>query len=258
MDKVAKSARAQADSFGIHIVDVRIKRADLPPAVQESVFKRMVAERQRESSRYRAEGEERGQRIRAEADRERAVTLADAREQAQRTRGEGDAQAIAIYAEALKQDPEFYSFTRRLEAYRKLLGKDDVCARHHDEFFSLPDQKGNKSIPRPRFSIAHASEKRPLSRCGSITSSPWNSRPCATHHRFVAFTLLEIGRSRRRPHQVSSSVSPAQELLFPLERLRGGTLPVCCFEQTLIPRELEPRGFIGQVNTLLSDPTPSP
>jgi membrane protease subunit HflC len=136
MDKVAKSARAQADSFGIHIVDVRIKRADLPPAVQESVFKRMVAERQRESSRYRAEGEERGQRIRAEADRERAVTLADAREQAQRTRGEGDAQAIAIYAEALKQDPEFYSFTRRLEAYRKLLGKDDVLVLDtNDEFF---------------------------------------------------------------------------------------------------------------------------
>jgi modulator of FtsH protease HflC len=126
MDDVAESARAQAKNFGIHIVDVRTKRADLPPAVQESVFQRMEAERKRESSRYRAEGDERGALIRAESNRQREVILADAREQAQRTRGEGDAQAIAIYAEALQQDPEFYTFTRRLEAYRKLLGADDL------------------------------------------------------------------------------------------------------------------------------------
>ncbi len=136
MEKVAESARKQAESFGIHIMDVRIKRADLPPAVQESVFKRMEAERKRESSRYRAEGEERGARIRAEAERERAVILADAREQAQRIRGEGDAQAIAVYAEALKQDPEFYTFTRRLEAYKKLLSSEDVLVLDSDaEFF---------------------------------------------------------------------------------------------------------------------------
>lgn len=136
MEKVAESARAEAQNFGIEIVDVRIKRADLPPAVQESVFKRMEAERKRESSRYRAEGDERGARIRAEAEREKAVILADAREQAQRIRGEGDAQAIAIYAEALQQDPEFYTFTRRLEAYRKLLGPDDVLVLDsQSEFF---------------------------------------------------------------------------------------------------------------------------
>ncbi|NLI82142.1 MAG: protease modulator HflC [Deltaproteobacteria bacterium] len=135
MDAVAQSARAQAANFGIHIVDVRLKRVDLPPAVQDSVFKRMVAERQRESARYRAEGEERGARIRAEAERERAVILADAREQAQRIRGEGDAQAIAIYAEALQQDPEFYSFTRRLEAYRKLLGEGDLLVLDQESDF---------------------------------------------------------------------------------------------------------------------------
>lgn len=136
MDSVAQSAREKANNFGIHIVDVRIKRADLPPAVQESVFRRMEAERKRESARYRAEGEERGARIRAEAERERAVILADAREQAQRIRGEGDAQAIAIYAEALQKDPEFYTFTRRLEAYRKLLGTDDMLVLDSNaEFF---------------------------------------------------------------------------------------------------------------------------
>jgi membrane protease subunit HflC len=135
METVAKSARIQAENFGIYIVDVRLKRVDLPPAVQDSVYKRMVAERQRESARYRAEGEERGARIRAEAERERAVILADAREQAQRTRGEGDAQAIAIYAGALQQDPEFYAFTRRLEAYRKLLGEGDLLLLDKDADF---------------------------------------------------------------------------------------------------------------------------
>ncbi len=136
MDTVAEGARQKASYFGIHIVDVRIKRADLPPAVQESVFKRMEAERKRESARYRAEGDERGARIRAEAERERAVILADAREQAQRIRGEGDAQAVAIYAESLQKDPEFYTFTRRLEAYRKLLGSDDMLVLDSNaEFF---------------------------------------------------------------------------------------------------------------------------
>lgn len=135
METVAKSARIQAENFGINIVDVRLKRVDLPPAVQDSVYKRMVAERQRESARYRAEGEERGARIRAEADRDRVVILADAGEKAQRTRGEGDAQAIAIYAEAFQQDPEFYSFTRRLEAYRKLLGEGDLLLLDKDDDF---------------------------------------------------------------------------------------------------------------------------
>ncbi len=136
MDRVVESARSYAKDFGIHIVDVRIKRADLPPAVQESVFKRMEAERKRESARYRAEGEERAARIRAEAERERAVILADAREQAQKIRGEGDAQAVAIYAQAFRQDPEFYTFTRRLEAYRKLIGEKDMLVLDGDsEFF---------------------------------------------------------------------------------------------------------------------------
>ena len=135
MESIAESSRHEALRFGIHIVDVRIKRADLPPAVQQSVFQRMEAERKRESARYRAEGEERGALIRAEAERERAVILADAQEAAQTIRGEGDAQAIAIYAEAFNQDPEFYAFTRRLEAYQKLLGKEDLLVLDSDSDF---------------------------------------------------------------------------------------------------------------------------
>lgn len=137
MEKIADTSREEAKGFGIHIVDVRIKRADLPPAVQQSVFKRMEAERKRESARYRAEGEERGALIRAEAERERTVILADAQEKAQALRGEGDAQAIAIYAEAFNQDPEFYAFSRRLEAYQKILGQQDILVLDSDsDFFS--------------------------------------------------------------------------------------------------------------------------
>ncbi len=137
MEKIADTSREEAKGFGIHIVDVRIKRADLPPAVQQSVFKRMEAERKRESARYRAEGEERGALIRAEAERGRTVILADAQEKAQALRGEGDAQAIAIYAEAFNQDPEFYAFSRRLEAYQKILGQQDILVLDSDsDFFS--------------------------------------------------------------------------------------------------------------------------
>jgi len=135
MESIAESSREEAKRFGIYIVDVRIKRADLPPAVQQSVFKRMEAERDRESKRYRAEGEERGALIRAEAERERAVILADAQEKAQAIRGEGDAQAIAIYAEAFNRDPEFYSFTRRLEAYQKVLAEQDILVLDSDSDF---------------------------------------------------------------------------------------------------------------------------
>ena len=164
MDIVAESARQKANNFGIQIVDVRIKRADLPPAVQESVFRRMEAERKRESARYRAEGEERGARIRAEAERERAVILADAREQAQRIRGEGDAQAIAIYAEALQKDPEFYTFTRRLEAYRKLLGADDILVLDSEaEFF--------------RYLLSHTQTAGAQAKTDQKTSIRGDSRP---------------------------------------------------------------------------------
>lgn len=126
METVAKNAAAQAGSFGIQIEDVRIKRADLPTEVQQSVFERMKAERSREANRYRAEGQEQSAQIRATADRENVVILADAYEEAQKLRGNGEAQAITIYAEALKKDPEFYAFSRRLEAYAKILQKGDT------------------------------------------------------------------------------------------------------------------------------------
>lgn len=126
METVAKNAAQQAISFGIQIEDVRIKRADLPSEVQQSVFERMKAERSREANRYRAEGEEQSDQIRATAEREKAVILADAYEEAQKIRGGGEAKAIAIYAQALEQDPEFYTFSRRLESYAKIIKTGDT------------------------------------------------------------------------------------------------------------------------------------
>ena len=121
MQVVAKDTKETATSFGIDVLDVRIKGLDLPNEVQASVFARMRAERERIAKRYRAEGEERAQEIRAGADREREVILATAYETSQKLNGEGDAHATTIYAQAFGQDPEFYAFTRRLQAYEKIL-----------------------------------------------------------------------------------------------------------------------------------------
>ena len=125
MNRVAVSAREKASEFGIDVVDVRTKRADLPEEVEQSVFNRMRAERQRESSLFRAEGEEQANIIRAQADRSSTVILAEGYREAEIIRGEGEAEAIRIFAEALSQDAEFYSFMRRLESYGEILKVGD-------------------------------------------------------------------------------------------------------------------------------------
>jgi len=104
---------------------VLIKRADLPTEVEQSIFDRMRAERQRESSLFRAEGEEQANIIRAQADRAGTVILAEGYQEAQVLRGEGEAEAIRIYAESLGQDPEFFAFSRRIEAYGRTLKQGD-------------------------------------------------------------------------------------------------------------------------------------
>ena len=146
MERVAKSSADKASEFGIDVVDVRTKRADLPEEVEQSVFDRMRAERQRESSLFRAQGEEQANIIRAQADREASVTRAEGEREAQRLRGEGEAEAIGIYAEALSQDPEFYSFTRRLEAYAAVLKRGDTLIIPADsEFFRFLIDNGLQS-----------------------------------------------------------------------------------------------------------------
>jgi membrane protease subunit HflC len=126
MERVSRRTADAARGFGIEVVDVRLKQADLPSEVRASVFARMVAERSRIASRYRSEGAEFAAQIRAEADKERTVILAQAYQESQTRRGEGDADATAIYASAFGQDPEFYAFLRSLEAYEKLLKSDST------------------------------------------------------------------------------------------------------------------------------------
>jgi membrane protease subunit HflC len=121
VQKVATKARKQLEPFGIELVDIRIKRADLPTEVQESVFQRMRAERDRIAKRYRSEGEEEAEKIRAVTDKKKAILLAEAYEKSQEIRGEGDAKSTSIYADAYEKDPEFYAFTRSLETYEQVI-----------------------------------------------------------------------------------------------------------------------------------------
>ena len=154
MELVTIASRERALDFGIEVVDVRFKRADLPEEVEESVFERMKAERAREANRYRAEGEEQGAEIMASADRERIVIVAEAEEEAAQIRGEGDAEAIAIYADALNQDPEFFAFRRRLEAYVKVLQEGDmIVVSPESEFFKyLVDPSPQRDVgPHRRY-----------------------------------------------------------------------------------------------------------
>ncbi len=124
MVRVAAAVREQTKEFGVEIVDIRIKRADLPKEVQESVYARMRAERDRVAKQYRSEGEEEAQKIRADTDKEKVILLAQAYETAEKARGEGDAEGTGIYAAAYGKDPEFYSFIRSLDAYEKAIGAD--------------------------------------------------------------------------------------------------------------------------------------
>ncbi len=129
---VTKDTRTTAKDFGIMVTDVRIKRLDLPDEVQSSVFARMRAERERIAKRYRAEGEEQAQELRAGANREREVILATAYETGEKLKGEGDAKATSIYANAFGKDAEFYAFTRRLQAYEKILSQDTTLVLGSD------------------------------------------------------------------------------------------------------------------------------
>ena len=132
MDTVTAEARTLAASLGLRVLDVRVKRADLPTEVQQSVFARMQAERQRIALRYRAEGEEKAREIRAESDKQREIILAKAYQESQGLRGTGDAEAIAVTGQAFGRDPGFYGFIRRLETYERIFSPDTTLVLRPD------------------------------------------------------------------------------------------------------------------------------
>jgi modulator of FtsH protease HflC len=137
MDKLVFSAENQAKELGIEIIDVRIKRIDLPEQVSASVYARMAAEREQVAKKFRSEGEEQGKKIRAEADREREVILAEAQRDAQKVKGNGDGRATEIYANAYTADEEFYSLYRSLGAYRNTFNNpsDVLLVEPNTQFF---------------------------------------------------------------------------------------------------------------------------
>jgi len=121
MSQITQLVADEADDFGMKVIDVRIKRADLPVANSEAIFKRMQTERSREAKEFRAEGAELAQEIKARADKDVAVILAEARKKSQILRGEGDGQRNKIFADAFGKDPEFFSFYRAMQSYEKSL-----------------------------------------------------------------------------------------------------------------------------------------
>lgn len=123
MEIVTKASDKSTDQYGIKVVDVRIKRVDLPRENEESIYARMDAERQRQANKFRSEGEEEAQKIRALTEKDKTIILATAYKESQEIRGEGEAKALEIYAKAFNKDPDFYEFTRTLEAYKKIIDK---------------------------------------------------------------------------------------------------------------------------------------
>jgi len=127
MSRVRSKVDQDLERIGVKIVDVRLKRVDLPQDVSESVYRRMEAERKRIANEYRSTGAAEGEKIRADADRQREIIIAEAYRDAQKVRGEGDAKSAAIYAAAFNQNPEFFAFYRSMDAYRSVFrGRNDL------------------------------------------------------------------------------------------------------------------------------------
>ena len=135
MAKVTKEANIKAAEYGIEVVEVRIKRTDLPPEVANSIFNRMRTERERIAMEYRSEGKEEATKIRAETDKEKTILVAEAYKEEQIVRGEGDAMATKIYADAFNKDQKFYTFMRSMDAYKKSLKTDTTLLMSEDSDF---------------------------------------------------------------------------------------------------------------------------
>ena len=153
MARVRDQLDTEAQAFGISVVDVRIRRADLPEQNSQAVYQRMQTERQREAAEFRAQGSQRAQEIRARADRDVTVLLADATSTAETVRGEGDGERNRIFADAFGRDPDFFSFYRSMQAYEAGLKSGDtrMLLKPDSEFFRFfvdPSGKSREGAPK--------------------------------------------------------------------------------------------------------------
>jgi membrane protease subunit HflC len=146
MEDMRSKANVDAVKIGVEIVDVRLKRVDLPSEVSESVYRRMEAERKRVANELRSRGSAEAEKIRADADRQREIIVAEAYREAQKIKGEGDAQAAAIYGSAFGSNPEFYAFYRSMDAYQKSFrSKSDVLVIEPNSDFFRYLKNGSKA-----------------------------------------------------------------------------------------------------------------
>ncbi|WP_186386214.1 MULTISPECIES: protease modulator HflC [unclassified Stappia] len=151
MDQIRQDVAARAAPIGIEVVDVKIRRADLPQTNSDAVFRRMQTERQREATEIRAQGAEQAQRIRSRADRDSTVIVAEANRDAEVIRGDGDAERNRIFAEAFNRDPEFFSFYRSMQAYSEGLktGDTSMVLSPTSEFFRYFRDPSGRNQPQP-------------------------------------------------------------------------------------------------------------
>lgn len=152
MARVREQLDREAQAFGIEVVDVRIRRADLPDQNSQAVYKRMQTEREREAQEFRSQGTQRAQEIKAKADRDATVIVAEATSKAEQTRGEGDAERNRIFADAFSKDPDFFAFYRSMQAYDAGLQQGDTrfLVRPDSDFFRFfldPNGKARSGAP---------------------------------------------------------------------------------------------------------------
>jgi membrane protease subunit HflC len=166
MSRILKLMDQEARSYGVQVVDVRIRRADLPEQNSQAVYQRMQTERQRQAAEFRAQGKQRGQEIRSRADREVTILVAEAQSQGEQIRGDGDAKRNQIFAEAYGKDPDFFSFYRSMQAYENGM-------KHNDTRFLLkPDSTFFRFFNSPSGKPGTVSAgAAPSSPAGSSTSS---------------------------------------------------------------------------------------
>ena len=150
MDKITEDVNAEASKLGIEIIDVRIKRADLPQANSEAVYRRMQTERLREAKEFRAEGAEIAQTVRSTADKEVTIILAEANKKSEILKGEGDGKRNKIFADAFGKDPNFFSFYRAMQSYEKSLigGETSLILSPDSEFFRFFGKSGLSLIKK--------------------------------------------------------------------------------------------------------------
>jgi modulator of FtsH protease HflC len=167
MNRIRDLANTEAKQFGIDVVDVRIKRADLPAENSQAIYRRMQTEREREAKELRAQGAELAQRIRSRADRERRVIIAEAQKEGAITRGQGDAEAVRIFADAVGRDVDFFTFYRSMQAYQDALADDNTSFvlspdSEFFRYFNSPTLAPVEQAHNPAAGHAAAADRAPL------------------------------------------------------------------------------------------------